>query len=92
MSAPPACWPPEKEAFRNLEAVATASHFEPLRSGRFDTAETSSLHQYTLRTSALQESRQHERVRLLTEGRKHPVEAAAVQRAGRCSRLVGYAP
>ena len=39
----------EKEAFRNLEASATASHFERLRSGRVDTAETSSLHLDALR-------------------------------------------
>ena len=39
----------EKEAFRNLEADATASHFERLRSGRVDTAETSSLHLDALR-------------------------------------------
>jgi len=39
----------EKEAFRNLEALATASHFERLRSGRVDTAETSSLHLDALR-------------------------------------------
>ncbi len=34
----------EKETFRRLEAVATAAHFARLRSGRIDTAETSSLH------------------------------------------------
>jgi phosphate:Na+ symporter len=34
----------EKEAFRSLEAAATESHFERLRAGRVDTAETSSLH------------------------------------------------
>jgi phosphate:Na+ symporter len=39
----------EKEAFRNLEALATACHFERLRSGRVDTAETSSLHLDALR-------------------------------------------
>jgi phosphate:Na+ symporter len=39
----------EKEAFRNLEASATAAHFERLRSGRIDTAETSSLHLDALR-------------------------------------------
>ena len=39
----------EKEAFRNLEADATASHFERLRNGRVDTAETSSLHLDALR-------------------------------------------
>jgi phosphate:Na+ symporter len=39
----------EKEAFRNLEVFATASHFERLRSGRVDTAETSSLHLDALR-------------------------------------------
>jgi phosphate:Na+ symporter len=39
----------EKEAFRNLEALATASHFERLRAGRVDTAETSSLHLDALR-------------------------------------------
>ena len=39
----------EKEAFRNLEAAATASHFERLRAGRTDTAETSSLHLDALR-------------------------------------------
>ena len=39
----------EKEAFRNLEASATAAHFERLRSGRVDTAETSSLHLDALR-------------------------------------------
>jgi phosphate:Na+ symporter len=39
----------EKEAFRNLEVSATASHFQRLRSGRVDTAETSSLHLDALR-------------------------------------------
>ena len=39
----------EKEAFRNLEAAATASHFARLRAGRVDTAETSSLHLDALR-------------------------------------------
>jgi phosphate:Na+ symporter len=39
----------EKEAFRSMEAEATASHFERLRSGRVDTAETSSLHLDALR-------------------------------------------
>jgi phosphate:Na+ symporter len=39
----------EKEAFRNLEATATAAHFARLRAGRVDTAETSSLHLDALR-------------------------------------------
>jgi phosphate:Na+ symporter len=39
----------EKEAFRNLEAFATASHFERLRRGRVDTPETRSLHLDALR-------------------------------------------
>jgi phosphate:Na+ symporter len=39
----------EKEAFRSLEAAATASHFARLRAGRIDTAETSSLHLDALR-------------------------------------------
>jgi phosphate:Na+ symporter len=39
----------EKEAFRNLEATATASYFDRLRNGRVDTAETSSLHLDALR-------------------------------------------
>ena len=39
----------EKEAFRNLEVLATGSHFERLRSGRVNTAETSSLHLDVLR-------------------------------------------
>ena len=39
----------EKEAFRTLEATATASHFARLRAGRIDTAETSSLHLDALR-------------------------------------------
>lgn len=39
----------EKEAFRQLEATATASHFARLRAGRIDTAETSSLHLDALR-------------------------------------------
>lgn len=39
----------EKEAFRNLEAEATASHFARLRSGRPETAETSALHLDALR-------------------------------------------
>lgn len=34
----------EKEAFRDLEAAATRAHFERLREGRVDTAETSALH------------------------------------------------
>ena len=39
----------EKEAFRNLESEATASHFAQLRSGRPETAETSALHLDALR-------------------------------------------
>jgi phosphate:Na+ symporter len=39
----------EKEAFRSIEAAATASHFERLRAGRIETAETSSLHLDALR-------------------------------------------
>jgi phosphate:Na+ symporter len=39
----------EKEAFRSLEAEATASHFARLRAGRIDTTETSSLHLDALR-------------------------------------------
>lgn len=39
----------EKEGFRELEAQATAAHFQRLRSGRIDTAETSSLHLDALR-------------------------------------------
>ncbi len=34
----------EKEAFRDIETAATQSHFERLRAGRIDTAETSALH------------------------------------------------
>jgi phosphate:Na+ symporter len=33
----------EKEAFRNLEAEATAAHFEHLREGRTTSVETSAL-------------------------------------------------
>jgi phosphate:Na+ symporter len=39
----------EKEVFRSMEARATASHFERLRSGCIETAETSSLHLDALR-------------------------------------------
>jgi len=39
----------EKEAFRDVESTATASHFARLRAGRIDTAETSSLHLDALR-------------------------------------------
>jgi phosphate:Na+ symporter len=39
----------EKEAFRGMEAAATEAHFERLRSGRIDTAETSALHLDALR-------------------------------------------
>jgi phosphate:Na+ symporter len=39
----------EKEIFRKLEAEATNSHFERLRAGRLDTAETSTLHLDALR-------------------------------------------
>jgi phosphate:Na+ symporter len=34
----------EKEGFRDLETAATRAHFERLREGRIDTAETSALH------------------------------------------------
>ena len=34
----------EKEVFRSLEAAATETHFDRLRAGRIDTAETSTLH------------------------------------------------
>jgi phosphate:Na+ symporter len=39
----------EKETFRSLETAATEAHFERLRSGRIDTAETSALHLDALR-------------------------------------------
>ena len=39
----------EKEAFRQSETDATMAHFERLRSGRIETAETSSLHLDVLR-------------------------------------------
>jgi phosphate:Na+ symporter len=39
----------EKEVFRNMESEATDAHFERLRAGRLDTAETSSLHLDSLR-------------------------------------------
>ncbi|MCU4160369.1 Na/Pi cotransporter family protein, partial [Acidiphilium sp. AL] len=39
----------EKEAFRDIEAHATSVHFEWLRAGRIDMAETSSLYLDTLR-------------------------------------------
>ena len=39
----------EKEAFRDLEAQATQTHFERLRAGRVETAETSALHLDVLR-------------------------------------------
>lgn len=39
----------EKETFRSMEAAATEAHFERLRSGRIDTAETSALHLDALR-------------------------------------------
>ncbi len=39
----------EKETFRSLEAAATEAHFERLRSGRIDTAETTALHLDALR-------------------------------------------
>lgn len=39
----------EKEIFRRMETAATTSHFERLRAGRVDTAETSSLHLDALR-------------------------------------------
>jgi phosphate:Na+ symporter len=39
----------EKTAFRDAEAVATRAHFERMRSGRIDTAETSALHLDLLR-------------------------------------------
>ncbi|CEF48864.1 unnamed protein product [uncultured bacterium] len=38
-----------KEAFRAMESAATDAHFERLRSGRVDTAETSTLHLDALR-------------------------------------------
>ena len=39
----------EKEIFRTLEAEATDAHFNRLRTGRLDTAETSTLHLDVLR-------------------------------------------
>jgi len=39
----------EKETFRRLEAAATDAHFERLRAGRIDTAETSAMHLDALR-------------------------------------------
>ncbi|MFL5337415.1 MAG: Na/Pi cotransporter family protein [Geminicoccaceae bacterium] len=42
----------EKEAFRDIEAQATAAHFERLRARRIDAAETSALHLDILRDLA----------------------------------------
>ena len=42
----------EKQVFRNLESEATSAHFERLRSGRIDTAETSTMHLDVLRSLA----------------------------------------
>jgi phosphate:Na+ symporter len=39
----------EKEAFRDLETAATQTHFDRLRAGRVETAETSALHLDALR-------------------------------------------
>ena len=39
----------EKETFRSLESAATEAHFQRLRAGRIDTAETSALHLDALR-------------------------------------------
>jgi phosphate:Na+ symporter len=39
----------EKEAFRSIEATAAEAHFERLRAGRVDTAETTGLHLDALR-------------------------------------------
>ena len=39
----------EKETFRSLESAATEAHFQRLRAGRTDTAETSALHLDALR-------------------------------------------
>ena len=39
----------EREVFRNMDATATEAHFERLRAGRIDTAETSALHLDALR-------------------------------------------
>jgi phosphate:Na+ symporter len=39
----------EKERFRTLESAATVAHFERLRAGRVDTAETSTMHLDALR-------------------------------------------
>jgi phosphate:Na+ symporter len=39
----------EKEVFRNMETETTDAHFERLRAGRLDTAETSTLHLDALR-------------------------------------------
>jgi phosphate:Na+ symporter len=42
----------EKQVFRNLESESTSAHFERLRSGRIDTAETSTMHLDVLRNLA----------------------------------------
>jgi phosphate:Na+ symporter len=39
----------QKEEFRKLEAAAVEAHFERLRAGRKDTAETSAMHLDALR-------------------------------------------
>ncbi len=39
----------EKEVFRDLETAATEAHFDRLRAGRIETAETSALHLDILR-------------------------------------------
>jgi phosphate:Na+ symporter len=39
----------EKAAFRDMESAATRNHFDRLRAGRIDTAETSALHIDALR-------------------------------------------
>ena len=65
----PVCLP-QKEAFRSIEATATASHFDRLPAGRIDTAETSSLHLDALRD--------------LMRINAHLVAAAAVRVKARC--------
>ena len=49
MSGRRACWPQEKEAFRDLEAAATEAHFARNPCGRTQTAETSAMRLDVLR-------------------------------------------
>jgi Na+/phosphate symporter len=72
------CSRPKRRSFADERPLATTAHFERLRGGGIETAETSSLHLDALRDLKLVNA--------------HLVAAACIPRAGRRRRTVAEPP